>query len=99
SPWMRCPTMTRGLQVSGPSVASVHAGPSPRSNARSVEGVRSRTAIPSVRSNSIVRQQLVERDRILANANDGGVVHGIRPRGGDTANAELRDALRLHRRR
>src|SRR5512144_3178564 len=46
--------MTYGLHVSGPSVASAHAGSSPRSNARSVRGVRSRTAVPSATSNSIV---------------------------------------------
>ena len=53
-PWIRCPTMSYGLHVSGPSVASVQTGESPASIACSVDGGRSRTATPASRSKSIV---------------------------------------------
>src|SRR5690349_11010186 len=45
---------TYGLHVSGPSVASIHAWGRPDNIARRLFGVRSRTAIPVSRSNSIV---------------------------------------------
>src|SRR3954470_22817389 len=46
--------MTYGLHVSGPSVASIHADGSPSSIARNVADVRSSTAMPVVRSKSIM---------------------------------------------
>src|SRR5262245_19983210 len=51
---MRCPTMSYGLQVSGPSLATIHSAGMPANIVRTVHGVRCRTAIPLERSKSMV---------------------------------------------
>src|SRR5262245_5759556 len=50
---MRCPTMSYGLQVSGPSLGTIHAAGMPDNIVRTVHGVRCRTAIPLERSKSM----------------------------------------------
>src|SRR5688500_2040508 len=53
SPWIKCATTSRGVQVSGPSSTRVHPSGSSASSAVSTAGVRSRTGIPSSRTKSI----------------------------------------------
>src|ERR1700704_1004216 len=53
SPSIRCPMLSNGLNVSGPSVPRASSGPRFCNNARSVPGVRSRTSIESRRLKSI----------------------------------------------
>src|SRR5690606_5648172 len=48
-----------GLQVSGPSVASVQVSGRPASIALSVPGVRSRTAVPETRSKSAAMRRVL----------------------------------------
>src|SRR5881275_1636541 len=81
---MRCPTTSNGLNVSGPSLGSVHDDGSPPSIARSVFGVRSRTATPVARSKSISAFRGSEnifraahRCEFLIEAGERGAMHQI----------------------
>src|SRR5947209_5435536 len=58
SPWIRCPTTSKALNVFSPSLLNVHASGRSRSQALSVLGVRSSRAIVSVRLSSIVAHPL-----------------------------------------
>src|SRR5687767_13478518 len=65
SPWIRCATTSRGVQVSGPSSTRVHpSGSSPRSVV-STAGVRSRTGIASSRTKSIPEDTPCRRYQLL----------------------------------